>query len=87
MPTTILMEKLLEIERSLGRVDALTLRAMLMDAQGLVVRLEEDVVRVLEELHQLRGDARYSIHGTRDGRSLVQAPRTEALARILEQIS
>lgn len=33
MPTSDLLQKLLEIERSLGHRDNLTIRALLMDAQ------------------------------------------------------
>jgi hypothetical protein len=54
MPTTKLLEKLLEIERSLGHADPLTIRAMLMEAQTELLRVEADVLQVMEDMHQLR---------------------------------
>lgn len=54
MQTTLLLEKLLEIERSIGHVDNLTIRAMLIDAQTQLVNLEEDVIAMLVEMRELR---------------------------------
>lgn len=54
MPTTKLLEKLLEIERSLGRTDDLSLRAMLMEAQTEVLRVQAEVIQVLEDMQSLR---------------------------------
>jgi hypothetical protein len=54
MPTTKLLEKLLEIERSLGHEDSLTIRAMLMDAQDELMRVEAAIIRVMEDMQQLR---------------------------------
>jgi hypothetical protein len=54
MPTTKLLEKLLEIERSLGHQDNLTVRAMLMDAQLELLRVQADVIQVLEDMKELR---------------------------------
>jgi hypothetical protein len=54
MPTTKLLEKLLEIERSVGHEDDLTIRSMLMEAQVEVLRVQADVIRVLEDINQLR---------------------------------
>jgi hypothetical protein len=54
MPTTELMEKLLEIERAVGHKDNLTIRAMLMEAQVEVLRVQAGVIRVLEDINQLR---------------------------------
>ena len=54
MLTTNLLEKLLEIERSIGRMDNTALRSMLMDAQVQLLHLEKDVIGVLEEVRGLR---------------------------------
>lgn len=54
MPTTKLLEQLLEIERAVGHSDNLTIRAMLMDAQVEVLRVQADVIQVLEDMNQLR---------------------------------
>jgi hypothetical protein len=54
MPTTRLLEILLEIERRLGHTDPLVLRAMLMDAQAELLHLEADLICVLQEMYQMR---------------------------------
>jgi hypothetical protein len=54
MSTTKLLEALLEIERSVGHRDNLTIRAMLMEAQAELLRIEADVIRVMEDMHRLR---------------------------------
>lgn len=54
MPTTELLEKLLEIERSLGHKDNVTIRSMVMDAQVELLRVQADVIRVLEDMSKLR---------------------------------
>jgi hypothetical protein len=54
MPTSDLLEKLLEIERSLGRKDDLTIRGMLMDAQVELLRVQAEVISVLEDMNKLR---------------------------------
>jgi hypothetical protein len=54
MPTTKLLETLLEIERAVGHKDDLTIRAMLMEAQTELLRVQADVIRVLEEVKELR---------------------------------
>jgi hypothetical protein len=54
MPTTKLLEKLLEIERSVGRMDNLTIRSMLMEAQNEVLRVQADVIEVLEDMKELQ---------------------------------
>ena len=50
IPTTKLLEKLLEIERSIGRMDNVALRSMLMDAQAQLMGIEKDVIGVLDEM-------------------------------------
>jgi hypothetical protein len=54
MPTTKLLETLLEIERALGHKDDLAIRAMLMEAQTELLRVQADVIRVLEDMNGLR---------------------------------
>jgi hypothetical protein len=54
MPTSKLLEKLLEIERSLGHADHLSIRAMVMDAQVEALRVQADVIQVLEDMTVLR---------------------------------
>jgi hypothetical protein len=52
--TTVLLNKLLELERMVGRADEMTLRAKLMDAQTDVLRMQAEVIQVLEDMNQLR---------------------------------
>ena len=54
MPTTKLLEKLLEIERSLGRVDSTALRHMLIDAETHLLKLQQEVIVLLDEMSRLR---------------------------------
>jgi hypothetical protein len=54
MPTTKLLEQLLDIERSVGYADNLTIRAMLMEAQAEVLRVQAGVIQVLEDIRELR---------------------------------
>lgn len=54
MQTTQLLDKLLEIERSVGHADAIAVRAMLLEAQTQLVLLERDLLIVLNEVHELR---------------------------------
>ena len=54
MPTTRLLDKLLEIERAVGRADNMTLRTMIMDAQAHLLHIQRDVIMVLEEVRRLR---------------------------------
>jgi hypothetical protein len=54
MPTTRLLDKLLEIERAVGRVDNTTLRTMIMDAEAHLLHIQRDVITVLEEVRRLR---------------------------------
>lgn len=51
--TTVLLNKLLEIERMIGRIDDLTLRARVMDAQTDVLRVQAETIRLLEEKGRL----------------------------------
>lgn len=44
-----MLETLLQIERSIGRADSNALRNMIMDAQVQVLRVQQDVLKVLEE--------------------------------------
>lgn len=54
MSTAGLLEKLIEIERVLGRVDALTVRGMLLDAESDVLCLQQEVMAMSAELRELR---------------------------------
>ena len=54
MQTTQLLDKLLEIERSVGHADPIAVRAMLLEAQSQLVILERDLLIVLNEVHELR---------------------------------
>lgn len=56
MPTTKLLDTLLKIERSVGRADNATMRNMIMDAENQVLGIQQDVLRVLEELRQARAE-------------------------------
>lgn len=54
MASTRLLEKLLEIERSLGYADSLVIRGMLMDAEAQVLALQQELMAVLVEVRLLR---------------------------------
>lgn len=54
MLTTKLLETLLNLERSIGHADHLTLRTMVMDAETQLIAIEKDVLSVFEELRLLR---------------------------------
>lgn len=54
MSTTKLLETLLQIERSIGRADSRALRNMIMDAQGQVLRIQQEFVEMLREVRELR---------------------------------
>lgn len=54
MSTTKLLETLLNIERSIGRVENTALRNLLMDAQTELLHLQKDAIRLLEEVRRLR---------------------------------
>ncbi|HEY6449011.1 MAG TPA: hypothetical protein VIY53_21330 [Acidobacteriaceae bacterium] len=48
------MQKLLDIERVVGRTDEMTIRSMLMDAEGEAVRVHAELLRTLAEMARLR---------------------------------
>lgn len=54
MPTTELLETLLHIERSIGRAENTALRTMIMDAESQVLRIQQEALRLLEELRRAR---------------------------------
>jgi len=54
MSTAILIAKLLEIERAVGRDDPATIRGMVLDIQGCVLELEQRLLRTMEECQRLR---------------------------------
>jgi len=54
MLTTILLEKLLEIERQVGHADNLAIRNMLMDAEADVMQAHQELVELLEQVRRLR---------------------------------
>ncbi len=47
MDTVSLMEKLLQIERAIGEKEAVTLRAMILDAQECVLHMQREFVCTL----------------------------------------
>lgn len=53
MLTTILLEKLLEIERQVGHADNLAIRKMPMDAEADVMRVHQELIETLEQLRRL----------------------------------
>jgi hypothetical protein len=65
MQTTILLEKLLEIERSVGHADQLALRTMVMDAQAEVLHVQREILAVLTEVRNMREvqESQLSSHG------------------------
>jgi hypothetical protein len=54
MPTTRLLETLLQIERSVGRAEPTALRRLVMEAEGLVLEMHRDSLATLHELRELR---------------------------------
>jgi hypothetical protein len=54
MTTTILLENLLKIERSIGYADNLAVRAMLMEAQSQVLQVQAEMVKTLREMQLQR---------------------------------
>jgi hypothetical protein len=54
MLTSLLLEKLLEIERSVGHTDPLQLRAMLMEAEADVLLVQAEMIGLLQESARLR---------------------------------
>jgi len=53
---SVLLNKLLEIERMIGRMDEMTIRAKVMDAQTDVLRVQAETIRLLEENGRLQVD-------------------------------
>ena len=45
MNTTLLMEKLIEIERALGRGDVRAIYPLVMDAEDCVLRMQRDFIQ------------------------------------------
>jgi hypothetical protein len=54
MLTSLLLEKLLEIERSVGHTDPLQVRAMLMEAEADVLQVQAEMIGLLQESARLR---------------------------------
>ena len=46
MNTTLLMEKLIEIERALGRGDVRAIYPLVMDAEECVLRMQRDLIQL-----------------------------------------
>jgi hypothetical protein len=55
MLTSLLLEKLLQIERSLGHVETTTLRGLLMDAEAEALRMQGEMIQVMQDMELLRG--------------------------------
>lgn len=53
-PSTNLLQKLLDIERSVGHADEMTIRTMLMEAESEAVRVQAELLRTLSEMARLR---------------------------------
>jgi hypothetical protein len=54
MRTNLLLEKLLQIERSLGHVEATTLRGLVMDAEAEALRVQGEMIQVMQDMERLR---------------------------------
>lgn len=54
MLTSLLLEKLLQIERLLGHVEPTTLRALLMDAEAEALRVQSEMIQVMQDMERLR---------------------------------
>lgn len=54
MLTSLLLEKLLQIERSLGRVEATMLRRLVMDAESEALRVQSETIQVMQDMERLR---------------------------------
>ena len=82
----MLLEKLLEIERSLGRVDPLTVRTMLMEAQTEALHMEQELIGALAELHQIREDARHPVPRAKGARQPAGTWPTEKTEQALPKV-
>ncbi|MGC2583169.1 MAG: hypothetical protein WA399_13785 [Acidobacteriaceae bacterium] len=54
MTTAILIAKLLEIERSVAKSNSFRVRAMVLEAQGCVLELEQQLIQTMGEMQRLR---------------------------------
>jgi hypothetical protein len=54
MMTSLLLDKLLQIERSLGHVESTTLRGLLMDAEAEALRVQGEMIQVMQDMERLR---------------------------------
>lgn len=54
MLTSLLLEKLLQIERSLGHVETTTLRRLLMEAEAEALRVQAETIQVMQDMERLR---------------------------------
>ncbi|MGC2618525.1 MAG: hypothetical protein WA414_05740 [Acidobacteriaceae bacterium] len=54
MLTSLLLEKLLQIERALGHVESTTLRTLLMDAEAEALRVQSEMIQVMQDMERLR---------------------------------
>jgi hypothetical protein len=50
MNTVALIEKLIDIERSIGREDASTLRGKVIDAQDCALRMQKEMIESLRRI-------------------------------------
>jgi hypothetical protein len=53
MLTSLLFEKLLQIERSLGLVETTTLRRLLMEAEAETLRVQGEMIQVMQDMESL----------------------------------
>lgn len=83
MSAAILIAKLLEIEQSLGKTDPVKIRAMLFEAQGCVLELEQQLIETMREMQRLR--ERMENCEKLSGLSGVKFSKNEELAKELSQ--
>jgi hypothetical protein len=54
MKAAVLMSRLLEVERAIGKAHPVKLREMVLEAQGCVLELEQEMIDTLRECGRLR---------------------------------
>jgi hypothetical protein len=91
MSTAILITRLLQIERALGKSHALEIRTIVMEAQGCALELEQQMIEVLQENQRLRERMERCEHSSFPAPAAEQAPAAVehalTFSKIAEELS
>jgi len=82
MTAAILIAKLLEVEKSIGRAHHSTLRNMVLEAQGCVLEMEQQMIETLRENGRLRERMEKFEHTATN-----QTPNTTRFSQIAADLS